>query len=166
MVANRRMLYSSAPQRDLPLEVRFHGQVGLPDSNGCINWQGSMASHGYGIIGSNGRSLYAHRIAYELAKGPIPEGLFVMHACDNPRCVNPDHLSVGTQKDNIADAAAKGRTARGSMVPRSILTEEAVQDIRREYASGTKQLILAERYGVAQPTISDVVTGRRWGWLP
>lgn len=97
-----------------PLAERFWGKV--KKGEGCWEWQGSINTTGYGQIylGAGRRRSVTHRVSYELAKGPIPDGLVVMHSCDNPRCVNPDHLSVGTHADNAADRDAKGRNWQSS----------------------------------------------------
>ncbi len=89
--------------------VRFQRYVPNLPSEHCWEWQGHVSSRGYGRFRDAKRVTAAHRIAYELAKGPIPDGLVVMHACDNRRCVNPSHLSVGTYADNNRDMMAKGR---------------------------------------------------------
>ena len=79
--------------------------------SGCLEWTGDKYRSGYGRVWRNGKNARAHRYAYELAKGAIPEGLMVLHSCDNRPCCNPDHLRVGTAKDNMADAIARGRLA-------------------------------------------------------
>jgi hypothetical protein len=80
----------------------------------CILWSGRIGNHRYGVVDVGGRSVLAHRQAWEDANGPIPVGLFVLHRCDNPPCVNPEHLFLGTHQDNMADMKAKGRGANGN----------------------------------------------------
>ncbi len=87
---------------------RFNSKAALGE-NGCLEWSASKSSAGYGQFWVNGRSRQAHRVAYELHHGRIPEGLFVCHKCDNPPCVNPDHLFLGTANDNNQDKMRKGR---------------------------------------------------------
>jgi len=81
--------------------------------NGCVEWTGGLDDHGYGRISVNGKNVYTHRFAWELVNGPIPDGMFICHHCDNPPCCNPDDLFVGTHDDNMADKVAKGRTRNG-----------------------------------------------------
>ena len=87
--------------------ARFWSKVQTGD--GCWKWDGAIASHGYGVLNVNGRIKRAHRVAWELLNGPIPERAVVLHSCDTPSCVNPLHLSIGTQAQNLADMWAKGR---------------------------------------------------------
>ena len=131
----------------------------------CWLWRGATGHFGHGQIMADRnveptrRILTAHRVSWELANGPIPDGLCVLHKCDVPRCVRPDHLFLGTKRDNMADAAAKGRSARGSRLPQTKLTEDAVREIR---ASNETQTALAKRYGVSQAAISMARTGAHW----
>lgn len=152
----------------------------VDDASSCWEYR-KLDSHGkYGAIKVEGRPLRAHRVSWELHFGPIPGGLFVCHRCDNPPCVRPDHLFLGTPADNSADMVAKGRSytpsgadhysarspgkvRRGEAAPRSILTEEQVRAIRsRLAAGGITQRALAAEYGVSPATIWVIASGRVW----
>jgi hypothetical protein len=135
-----------------------------PNERGCWEWTGTRFSQGYGRIAYLNRSLKAHRVAYELFVGPIPEGKLVCHACDNPPCVNPEHLFLGTDLENLQDAARKGRKDhKGEKNSRVKITEFIVKQIREDYAVGDiMQQDLADKYGVTQMTISNIVTRRTW----
>jgi hypothetical protein len=133
---------------------------------GCWGWTGGNNGLGYGTIqegGKGSRHLYAHRVAYELHYGQIPEGMVVMHTCDTPACVNPEHLMLGTHKLNTADMDAKGR--RRTVAPpgerngKAVLTEDVVRAIR---ASDEPHTVLARRYGVGANTVRGVRIGRTW----
>ena len=94
------------------LPERFFAKLAPPTQSGCIEFMGKRQNKGYGHIGSGGhkgRTLLAHRVAWELANGPIPDGLLVCHRCDNPPCCNPEHLFLGTKSDNALDQIGKGR---------------------------------------------------------
>jgi len=119
--------------------------------------------NGYGRIGIGQRPVLVHRLAWELAHGPIPDGLFVLHRCDNPPCVRLDHLSLGTQQDNMRDTVSRGRHVRGDRVGTAKLTEAAVLEILQRYGTGgVTQKALAAEFGVRQSQIQAIVNGRAW----
>jgi hypothetical protein len=125
---------------------------------------GGTSLSGYGYVQRNMRRYLAHRIAFELTFGPIPDGLFVCHHCDNPPCVNPAHLFVGTQAENMADMAAKGRHRsrggqNGERHPQAKLTDAQVDTIRVLLTGPESTRQIAERYGVSRSLISKIQTG-------
>ena len=107
------------------------------------------------------KPLYAHRVSYVLYRGIIADGLSVCHICDNPLCVNPDHLFLGTQRDNLADMVAKGRHAKGEKNGQSKLSDLAVEQIRQLVHTGYKQYTVAKIFGLSQAQISRIVRGVR-----
>lgn len=123
----------------------------------CIEGQGH--SHSCGYIWSK-RGTLAHRDAYEKSFGPIPKGLFVCHRCDNRRCVNPDHLFLGTNRDNILDAKDKGRTPHGQRNGMSKLTDEQVVCAMARMLYGESQASVARAFGVTRGSINQIWTGR------
>jgi hypothetical protein len=131
----------------------------------CWEWTAYRNNHGYGqFTVTKGVFYAAHNVSYALTHGPIPAGLSTCHRCDNPPCVNPDHLFLGTQSDNARDMFAKGRAIRSHGVARANarLTDVAVRDIRT--AAAYRGLIknLAERYGVSTTTIRGIRMGKKW----
>jgi hypothetical protein len=133
---------------------------------GCWIWMLSIASHGYGQASWPGaRVTVAPRVSYEAFVGPIPPGMLVQHSCDSKWCVNPDHLSVGTDATNSLDKVRKGRQAtREKIVKR--LSVEAVLDIRLRARNGETQGSIADRYKVDLSTVSDVVLRKRYAKIP
>jgi len=131
----------------------------------CIEWAGHKNPRGYGRRRVNGRLVMAHRVAYEEANGPIPAGLVVMHSCDNPGCVNPRHLSVGTPADNNTDRDSKGRQARlrGERNGMAVLTLDRAIEVAKD--PRIYPLIAAE-YGISIPTVSAIKVGRLWPDIP
>lgn len=130
----------------------------------CWLWTALTNSDGYGRMRVGGRPLLAHRISWKIHNGPIPAGMCILHRCDTPACVNPAHLFLGTQLDNIRDRDAKKRhvSTPGEQHGRAKLTEAQVLAIRAEYATGAKQASLAERFCMSVPTISKIVRRETW----
>jgi len=118
----------------------------------CWKWTGSLNSSGYGFLKIMGRVRLAHRASYEISVGAIPLGMCVMHSCDNPACINPDHLSLGSHLENMRDMRTKGRGA-------SKLDLESASRIR-ESSSSNKDL--AAKFGVSQRTIRNIKAGHSW----
>lgn len=134
----------------------------MPEPNtGCLLWTAVVNSGGYGHLKIAGRMVSAHRAAYEKAHGPIPTGLHVCHKCDVRSCINPEHLFLGTNADNIADMVAKARQrgAEGVRHWKAKLNPDTVRDIRS--ATGP-QIEIATRFGVGQQTVSRIRSGRIW----
>ena len=148
-----------------PAETRFAANVSkTPTATGCILWQGTILSTGYGVITEHRIPVGAHRYAYKLAYGPFDESLCVCHKCDNPPCVNPEHLFLGTDKDNALDKVAKGRSnnPRGERVGGAILKEEQVIQIRNRRASGERLCDLAAEFGITRSNCWSLVHRKSW----
>lgn len=125
-----------------------------------------MTAKGYGQIRVGGRAYRAHRLAYELRSGPLPRGAILLHSCDNPACINLDHLTVGTQADNTADMMAKARGFTGDACSWAKLSEAQVIEVRQrlcgpDYRRGDIAA-MARKLGVSVSTISDIRIGRKW----
>lgn len=141
--------------KPIPVEERFnkYHTKGSPDE--CWIWTGAKLHGGYGVISANSKQLLAHRLALEIYLGrPISDGLNVLHSCDNPSCVNFNHLREGTQKDNMIDMASKLR------VHNQKLTWDQIADIRSRV--GQSQRAIAKEFGVSQRNIGSILNGRIW----
>lgn len=135
-------------------DKRFYDKV-LPLSCGCHVWLACRNKKGYGLFQVGRRSVHAHRVAYALMNGDIPDGMFVCHMCDNPCCVNPDHLFLGTHDDNMRDMVSKGRSLRR-------LTKEQVTEIIERYdRGGVTQRELAAEYGVSYGVVNYALANYR-----
>ena len=151
---------------------RFWAKVDRKATDECWEWRGSHNKSGYGKFWSESKLRSAHRVVWELTQGLIPDGLCVCHKCDNPSCVNPIHLFLGTQADNNRDRDRKGRTAhgkehglyaRGKNNPCAKLEPSQVRAIRLVYAAGgATQADLAQEYGVSCSQIWRIVNRKRW----
>lgn len=148
-----------------PAEVeRFWSLVERGDPGSCWLWRGHRNPGGYGVHKLGGRRVAAHRVAYRITRGVIGD-LLVMHECDTPSCVNPDHLRLGSFTDNNRDREAKGRRRppRGEQHWKSKLTQADVAEIRRRWATGAwKQRDLAAQFGISQAQVWRVIHGESW----
>jgi HNH endonuclease len=141
---------------------RFLSKV-IRTEHGCWLWIGAKVPKGYGQFKIGEKVYRAHRVAYELFKEEVPEGMFVLHSCDNPSCVNPDHLFVGTNSDNIQDSFDKGRSSNvGELHPGHKLTEDDVLHILGSDKSNEE---LAAEYDVDRASIYKIRTGRSWSYM-
>lgn len=128
---------------------------------GCWSWRG-WTTEGYGNFQFENKAFEAHRVSWMIYRGPIPEGLSVLHHCDNRICPNPDCLFLGTQGDNMIDMAQKGRAYCGTRHWKAVLEEQDVRKIRALYASGVRQTSLAVEFGVTQTQVSNIVRRKSW----
>ncbi len=147
------------------LAERFWAKVAVGAPDECWLWMGALKSaaegRDYGAIKVDGRAVRAHRVAFLIHYGTDPGERLVRHSCDTPRCCNPAHLLLGTQSDNMRDAAARGRivTSRGESSPFARLTDEAVREIRDSTATISA---LSRRYGVSRPVITKIRAREAW----
>jgi len=158
-------------KEDMNVE-KFFSKGAVNSATGCIEWTGCIQSNGYGRVKFDGRTRYVHRVSAELKFGEIPEGLEVCHKCDNRKCFNPDHLFLGTRKDNMQDAVSKSRISRGEKHAAQIpsgernynakLKNSDIPEIRRRHASGETQTSIAKSFSVDRSLIGLIVNGKAW----
>jgi hypothetical protein len=132
------------------------------DPSGCTEWTGRTDKDGYGVRGARIGERRAHRFAYASAHGDIPVGMIVRHTCDNPLCCNPSHLELGSHHENIEDKVVRSRQAIGSRIHTTKLTPETVLLVRADSSGGMRQVDIAERYGIDQTTVSQIVRRKTW----
>lgn len=140
----------------------FWKYCGSAGPSECWEWQGVIQKSGYGELYYKGHKYYAHRVCWEIHNGPIPDGLYVCHECDNRKCTNISHLWLGTHLDNVADMISKGRNPRGESHHSAKLKQSDVLIIRSDKANGATYAELAERYGVTPSAIQGVVMNINW----
>lgn len=152
----------------VPPEIRFWARVKRGGPSECWEWLGSTTEFGYGWFRAAG-TWGAHRYSWTLHFGPIPDGMCVLHRCDNPRCCNPAHLWLGTNQDNNADCFSKGRMkpnsgqrARGEQHGLAKLDADAIREIRRRRADGAGIKDLGVEFGVNHTNISSICLGKTW----
>ena len=150
--------------------VRFNSKLKNME-NGCIEFTGAKTKNGYGqfYINETIGMVRAHRFSFELSYGKIPEGLIICHKCDNPKCVNVDHLFLGTYKDNSDDKIKKGRfkssyTDLGNH-PNSILSVQDVKKIKYLINNGLRNVDIAKKFNISHKLVSLIRLGKRWSWL-
>jgi hypothetical protein len=159
-----------------PLQLQHHGlslldrfEARFRKRDGCWNWTASLNNKGYGQFyrDDKRRAYPAHRMSYELYKEKIPEGMNVLHKCDNPRCVNPDHLFLGTQQDNVSDMWAKNRArpgvSKGENHGMSKLTNDLVSEIRSSEENGPA---IARRLNISTTQVYDIRNRKIWKHIP
>jgi hypothetical protein len=144
-------------------EADFWAKVDVRGVDDCWEWTHIRNPKGYGRASVRSTLRAAHRVAWTFAHGPIPDGLFCCHHCDNPPCCNPRHLFLGTSSENLQDASRKGRMHPGEKCGTAKLTDAAVRDIRLRHASGERsRATLARRHGVSVGAVQAVLERRTW----
>ena len=134
--------------------------------NACWEWQAGFFSVGYGQFHIKSYPIGAHRVAYWIAFGVFPKNICVLHRCDNRKCVNPEHLFLGTKGDNNKDAMYKGRNSYGERRWKAVLTEQDVLEIRKRYTAGNSdRRKLSNEYGIGYQQIWRITKGRSWRHL-
>lgn len=144
-----------------PIRVRFEKKFTKVDG-GCWEWDACKNEYGYGVFSYEGKPMQAHRVSWEIYVGSKPDNMCVLHRCDNPGCVNPAHLFLGTRTDNANDRDNKGRVQHGEKHYNAKLTEAKVIEIRSRYAAGERQCDMACEYGVDPAAISLIVNRHTW----
>ena len=141
-----------------PLRDRFLQKIAHQSFEDCWEWQGRKDKDGYGVISNNHKQLKAHRVSYDFYRG-APDGYCVCHSCDNPGCVNPWHLFLGSQADNVADAVAKRRHVYGEKMTLAKLTDE---DVRHIKSTSERDCDLARKLKVDPSVVNKIRRGHRW----
>lgn len=130
--------------------------------SGCIEWTGALMHQGYGHINWNGKIHRTHRLSYAATKGEIAGGIVICHKCDNPACINPDHLFAGTKADNSADMAKKKRSTIGERNPMAKIDASVVHEIRVLGKTGMLQKDIGSKFGITREAVGLIIRGERW----
>jgi len=143
---------------DLPFDERFWEKVDIKSIDECWPWKAALDGKGYGQIRSKGKQLISSRIAWELTNGPIPEGMLILHKCDNRTCCNPNHLYIGTHSDNMQDRENRNRAPNAGRPPS--IPNEIIKTIKQLYKEGNSQMSMSRQFGISQPYISYILHGK------
>lgn len=154
-----RLAYHGAPYDRIMAKVSKGG----PDD--CWPWRGLINNKGYGLASLDGRVMAAQRAVYMLLVGPIPDDLDACHHCDNPPCVNPGHIFIGTRADNMQDASRKGRLRRGDRHVHRVLTEAQVRRAHGLRRSGMRVADISRKLDLPYKTLWAALRGKSWAWL-
>lgn len=146
--------------KPVPPEKRFWPKV--HKTGGCWEWIAALYPTGYGMFSYKQRPMSAHRASYLMFVGNVPDGLYVLHRCDNRKCIRPSHLFLGTPKDNMDDMTAKGRRYSGSKHHAAKINMEIATVIRKRVRGGEKQITVATDLGLAPQLVSQVVRLETW----
>lgn len=148
-------------KRCKPASERFWRHVNKATESGCWEWVGFKNNYGYGQFWADNRMVYAHRFSYELHHGKLCDGLFACHRCDNPKCVNPDHLFSGSAKENADDCSKKGRRPKS----RGRFTDKIERLIRKECEAGVRQPTIAKEFNISIKTVQRIASGMTYTQL-
>ncbi len=147
-----------APSNPSPEELLLYWGWEVTEG-GCWEANGFRNADGYVIWSGHGRKTSAHRVSYENSRGVIPRGSEVRHSCDNPPCINPDHLEIGTHSDNMIDRSRRGRH------PRAVASPDLVRQVREMRSSGFSRRETAQATGLSEPVVTSITTGAAWSWV-
>ena len=168
---NRRKLYvrkGESPLSPEHLAQRLANALDDAQEGSCWEWKRTKNYYGYGTLTVNGKTIFAHRLAYQLGVGDIPTGLQVLHSCDNPSCINPQHLHLGTGSDNMKECYDRGRSKikpvsfKGESNGSAKLSKKDVVVIKSLIAHGEKQHKVAAEFNISQAQVSNIVLGKGW----
>lgn len=151
-------------RKRMSLEEKFWEKVDKKGEDECWNWKGALNKDRYGQFNYKGKPKLSHIVSYILVHGNVPKGLFILHKCNNPSCVNPKHLYIGTQADNMKQMVKDGRSLYGEKNPNSKLNWEIVNKIRAEYVNDRNITIrkLSNKYNMPLGTIQNIIEDKTW----
>lgn len=144
---------------------RFIAKIQINPETECWEWTAGLTTDGYGKFNVGGQTMRAHRFSWFLYRGDIPDNLIIRHKCDNPKCVNPTHMELGTISDNVQDRVSRGRGANGERNGSSKLTENDIHAIRNMFLDGYNNSQIAKHFGVDGSAISQIRRGLKWKFI-